>query len=329
MTIVFALLLTALVEFVLRYGFGASLPGFGFIGLYLLLYYLIDYARKKGSDDSDMERWSDGWGDYPIEDLSGVTASGPIRHFGKWAMATVFFASQILAILNPWQLVEIIKQLGGNFSLAWRERKTKHTYQDYETQLDYRLPVESEWLVLNGGMTPKTSHSWDILGQRFAIDLVKVDEGLARHRSKGTRLEDYFCYGEPIVAAQDGVVVASESRVNDAPFLGWGVCDITARSFIGNYLMIKHAPGEYGLYAHLQPKSLLVGIGDQVKKGQQIGRCGHTGHSTEPHLHFHIQDSPDPYHGMGLPVAFSDLSVGGRRATRVRLRAGYRVNAID
>lgn len=329
MTIVLALLLTVLIELVLRYGFQVSLPGLAFIALYLLLYYLIDYAKKWWADDQETERWSDAWGDYPIEDLSGITASGPIRHFGKWAMAAVFFSSQILAILNPWQLVEIIKQLGGNFSLARRERKTKDTYQNYETQLDYRLPVQGEWLVLNGGMTPKTSHSWDILGQRFAIDFVKVGDGLVRHSGQGTRLEDYFCYGEPIVAAQDGVVVACESRVKDAPFLGWGVCDVTARSFIGNYLMIEHAPGEYGLYAHLQPSSMQVSVGDRVTKGQQIARCGHTGHSTEPHLHFHIQDSADPYHGMGLPVAFSDVSIHGQRASRVRLRAGHRVNAIE
>ncbi len=326
MTIVLALLLTALIELLLRYGFGFSLPGLVFIGLYLLLYYLVDYLRKHRAGEEDKERWLERWGIYPIEDLSGIRASGPIRHLGRWGMMFVFFGTQLLVILNPWQLIEIIKQLGGNFSLSSRERKTNDSHQCYETQVDYRLPVEGEWLVLNGGMTPKTSHSWDILGQRYALDLVKVNDTLERHAGKGTDTKDYFCYGEPIVAAQDGVIVAMEDRVKDAPFLGWGVCDVTARSFIGNYVMIEHALGEFGLYAHLQPESIAVKVGDQVSIGQLIGRCGHTGHSTEPHLHFHLQDSPDPYHGMGLPVAFSGLRVGGQRATRARLRAGHRVS---
>ncbi|MDR9453990.1 MAG: M23 family metallopeptidase [Wenzhouxiangella sp.] len=328
MSILLALLAAAVVELILRYGFDASLPGIAFIGLYLVFFYVIDYLRKRVGGAIESEQWAPSWGDYPVESLTTLQASGPIARFGKWALVVVFFSTQLLIILNPFQLIQVLKQLAGNASLSWREKKTKDNLQHYETQLDYRLPFDGEWLVLNGGMTPSGSHSWDILGQRYALDFVKDDGALVRHSGRGTQPEDYLCYGVPILAAQSGVVVAVESRIKDAPLLGWGVCDITARSFIGNYVMIEHADQEFGLYAHLQPGSVLVEVGERVVQGQPIGACGHTGHSTEPHLHFHLQDSPDPYHGMGLPVAFSDLVIGNQPAVRARLRSGHRVSSV-
>lgn len=76
---------------------------------------------------------------------------------------------------------------------------------------------------------------------------------------------------------------------------------------------------------HLIRGSVTVARGERVRRGQALGRCGHTGHSTEPHLHFHLQDSADPFWGMGLPVRFSDLLVDGAPADETLLTAGVRV----
>lgn len=327
MNIVLALLATAGIELVLRFGLDRSLPGIAFIGLYLVLFYAIERLREKKTQQHVILSWLPEWGQYPVEDLSGMTASGPIGRVGAWALMLVFFASQLLMVLNPWQLREVILQMVGNAALAWRERRTHDSGQRYRTKVDYCLPVQGEWLVLNGGMTPKGSHSWGILGQRFALDLVRTDGRLQRHLGSGTKLSEYLCYEAPIVAAQDGVVVGLEGRIKDAPWVGWGVCDVSARSFIGNYLIIEHAPGEFALYAHLKPGSLTVAVGDRVHQGQVVGLCGNSGHSTEPHLHFHLQDSADPYHGMGLPISFSDLEIGGHQAMDARLRSGHRVRS--
>jgi len=35
--------------------------------------------------------------------------------------------------------------------------------------------------------------------------------------------------------------------------------------------------------------------------GQHIADVGHTGNSSQPHLHFHLMDSPDLWTANGLP----------------------------
>ena len=71
----------------------------------------------------------------------------------------------------------------------------------------------------------------------------------------------------------------------------------------GNYVKIWHSDGFVTLYAHLD--SIGVEEGNVLHQGQEIGKCGSTGHSTGPHVHFEIiQDGvrvdPDLYID-GLP----------------------------
>lgn len=327
MNFVLALAATFLVALTLESLWAFRLPGWAFILVYLFFYVLIENALKRSSKHSTLELWSDDWGHYPTRDLSQISLSGPVRYLGRIGILAIFFGTQLLLVLNPWQLVAVIRQAVGNLTMAWTDWRTGETRQHYKSALAYRLPLVGKWLVLNGGMTPTTSHSWGIIGQRYALDFVKTDDQLNRHHQSGTKLSQYFAYGEPILAAAPGRVVRIEDRIKDAPLLGFGMCDFMAKNFIGNYVMIEHAPSEFGLYAHLAPGSLTVQKGDVVAAGQVIGQCGHTGHSTEPHLHFHLQDSPDPYHGRGLPVRFTDLVIGGEPATNARLRSGHEVES--
>jgi murein DD-endopeptidase MepM/ murein hydrolase activator NlpD len=77
----------------------------------------------------------------------------------------------------------------------------------------------------------------------------------------------------------------------------------------GNYIVLEHNAGEYSFYAHLMPGSLRVYGGEPVKRGQPLARLGHSGNSTEPHLHFHVIDGPDPLLSAGIPVRFRNISL--------------------
>lgn len=69
----------------------------------------------------------------------------------------------------------------------------------------------------------------------------------------------------------------------------------------GNHVKIKHADGTYTNYAHLAKGSITVMAGDVVEQGQVIGKLGHSGFSTGPHLHFEIYNvnneriDPEPF----------------------------------
>lgn len=317
-TLLVSLGLTFALMGLVDWGLGLRLPGWAIIALYLALYAVLSWFGRSRRLTTD---------DEPAPDYSHWPTSGPIGRFGQRGLRVPWLLTNTLSILNPLQAVQVFRQLVGNAELERRARQRGDDGSGYRTQAIYTLPFDGEWLLYNGGMTPKTSHSWDVLGQRFALDFVQADAAFARHRGRGTHPGDYYCYDAPILAAADGVVVTVEQRIGLAPLLGWGVCDFTARSFVGNHVLIEHAEGEYALYAHLVKDSVTVRPGDRVLRGQTIGRCGHTGHSTEPHLHFHLQDSASLFAGMGLPVAFTALAVDGQPVGAAHLTAGQRVRA--
>lgn len=116
--------------------------------------------------------------------------------------------------------------------------------------------------------------------------------------------------------------------VPDAPGPGTGWVDPFTRDFRGNFVTIQHAEDEYSFLAHLVPESICAKRGDRVERGQKIGRCGNSGHSTEPHLHFHVQDRADFFEAAGLPIVFDDVSVNGRKTESGRcLERGTHVSA--
>ena len=71
----------------------------------------------------------------------------------------------------------------------------------------------------------------------------------------------------------------------------------------GNYVALDIGNGKYALYAHVQPGSLRVKVGDRVKRGQVLALLGNSGNSTEPHVHFQIADGPTFLSSEGLPYA--------------------------
>ena len=178
----------------------------------------------------------------------------------------------------------------------------------YKQVNEYSLPFEGEWLVVTGGTSKESSHSWNYGSQRYAYDFVIVDEsGKSFKEQREESVDDnYFCYNQNILAPADGTVV--EVRSSDSNVINEGKTDTWIKDLRGNYVVIEHKGGEYSLLAHIKKDSILVKVGQKVKNGDIIAKCGNTGSSSEPHLHFQVQKGKNFFTSAGLPIKFSNFS---------------------
>lgn len=107
--------------------------------------------------------------------------------------------------------------------------------------------------------------------------------------------------GTPVHAARDGVVV----KIKDDSDKGG-----PDRKFenAANYILIRHADGSIGNYAHLQKAGAKVLLGQKVKAGDWIGLSGNSGFSTGPHLHFAVFKTKNGSERESIPVRFRTLN---------------------
>ncbi len=197
------------------------------------------------------------------------------------------------------------------------------TKSDYQTRAALRLPFEGAWDVAWGGRTIEQNQHAAVADQRFAYDFLVV-EGGTTHRGDGTRNEDYFAYGRPVLAPAAGRVVAVVDGIaENVP----GSMD--AAHLAGNHVVLDHGNGEFSLLAHLVPGSLTVKPGDQVVAGQKLGRCGNSGHSSEPHLHYHLQTTSHVGQGEGLPAPFVEYVADGSRVARGEPTKGQHIESVS
>lgn len=152
-----------------------------------------------------------------------------------------------------------------------------------DTPIPIHLPFHGEWTVTqghNGEYTHKDSwrHAWD-----FEI---KNDEEKT-YKNSGDFIEDYYCYGKNIIAPAEGVI---EEIVDDIPDNIIG--EINLEYNWGNTIIIKHSEYLFTKLCHLKPKSIEVQVGQKVKPGDLLAKCGNSGNSPYPHLHFQLQGTP-------------------------------------
>jgi len=228
---------------------------------------------------------------------------------GTWRTYAVAYLMIPLTLLNPLVMVQDLLQAFGGVVAFLRHRGSLPDAESYEQRVSYRLPVEGTWTVVNGSPEREHSHSWIYPNQRYAYDFLITDEdGRSRPEGTSTAVENYYCYEEPVLAPADGVVVDAFDAILEAS-RGGGFSHPLKRSIPGGHVVIRHAESEYSFLAHFAPGSVTVEPGDRVARGEQVGRCGHSGNSSEPHLHFQIQDRPDFATAASLPVRFDDVTL--------------------
>ena len=114
----------------------------------------------------------------------------------------------------------------------------------------------------------------------------KVGQGNCTNGSHNAAFDQQFAYdmlmpvGTALVASRSGTVIAVEERFSD----GTGVPGEE------NYIVIEHSDNTSGRYIHLTTLGALVELQEVVLQGQVIGMSGNTGNSSEPHLHFDVNE---------------------------------------
>lgn len=179
-------------------------------------------------------------------------------------------------------------------------------FLDYKTQTRLRLPFDGEWFVFWGGRSLDENYHAVAVDQRFAYDLMIVSDNVS-HSGDGRKNTDYYCWDAPIFAPAAGIIVESADGIEDnVP----GVMNAEAPP--GNHVVIDHGNGEYSLLAHFRKGTVTLKKGDEVQAGQLVGRCGNSGNSSEPHLHYHLQNAPQFGRGEGLPAQFRNYCADGK-----------------
>ncbi len=148
--------------------------------------------------------------------------------------------------------------------------------------------------------------------EKFAFDLTRGNELWDNTYSGDPKVNtSYHAYGNPLYAVASGKVLKvvdgrseNSGDAHDAPLL-------TNDAYYGNYLILDIGGGCYAAYMHCKPHTFLVATGDTVAEGQQLVSLGNSGNSTEPHLHFQLNEKPDAAFSHGLPFVFKSYTKQG------------------
>lgn len=149
--------------------------------------------------------------------------------------------------------------------------------------LPIRLPFIGKWIVNqahNGAYTHKGffKYAWDFV--------IKDENSELEFSNDGYLKEDYYCFNKPVIAPASGTVVAVENTIEDNEI---GIAN-TVNNW-GNTVIIKHYDYVFSKMSHLKKGSVEVRVGEAVEEGKIIGKCGSSGRSPYPHLHFQLQSS--------------------------------------
>jgi hypothetical protein len=181
-------------------------------------------------------------------------------------------------------------------------------------------PLQGEnWVAGNGpsntsahrrAFIPLNGHAY--ISQRFAIDWVQMNPDGKTFQGDSADNKNYRAYGAEIHAVADGVVTETKDGIpqnipNQPP-----IVPITLETVGGNHVIMEIGPGVFAFYAHMQPGSVRVKVGDKVRRGQVLGLLGNSGNSSEPHLHFHLCNANSPLGSEGLPYAFASYELQGK-----------------
>ncbi|MGI4736220.1 MAG: M23 family metallopeptidase [Janthinobacterium lividum] len=188
------------------------------------------------------------------------------------------------------------------------------------------------WLAHEGPGNPH-SHHWTgivvvngqtTIPQRYAIDffgLTPAGHGVRRvslDQLKTATHADWVGFGAEVLAVANGVVRDARDGEPNQPAMVSppSPADLTERTLMGNFVVLEIAPQTFVHYAHLQPGSVGVKVGQRVRQGAVLGRLGQSGSANAPHLHFLVSNSAAFEESEGLPFVFESFDYLGSATLR-------------
>jgi hypothetical protein len=248
---------------------------------------------------------------FQINIYGCIITSGNIFYFSN-----IVCPNDILVLLLPnirfpfkKSIQEVIVNLYGRYEKGNKFKKEYRILPTVSFTDKYSFPLKGKWRV-NNGPGFYSIHRQAFLyykgtlfnPQRFALDLVQVDEKLSTFREDGIVNDDYYAFGKPVFAPYAGKIVDVVWNIPD------NIPQVQNLEHpLGNYLIIQHDPSEYSMHCHLKHNSILVRKGEAISAGQILGLVGNSGNSSEPHLHFQISNSSDVKYSQGIPVVFKGI----------------------
>jgi murein DD-endopeptidase MepM/ murein hydrolase activator NlpD len=200
------------------------------------------------------------------------------------------------------------------------------TISDIRVAVKPQAPIVLEPPLRGGGWI--ASHAWSNtsehrrsmvfvngkawIAQRFAIDWIRIGPNGQAFQGDPAKNRNWAPYGAEFLAVAAGRVSdVKDGIAENDPTSDTKAVPINLETAGGNYIILDLGGGRYAFYAHLQPASLRVRIGDRVRPGQVIARLGDSGNADAPHLHFQIMDANAPLAADGLPYVFRKFRVEG------------------
>jgi murein DD-endopeptidase len=150
--------------------------------------------------------------------------------------------------------------------------------------------------------------------QRFGIDWSRIDaDGNAAINANWlSNNASFLSYGAEVLAVADAVVADVKDGIPENQGVSTSsAVPITVDTVAGNYVILDLGRGNFALYAHLQPRSIRLRVGQKVRRGQVLGLLGNSGKSEGPHLHFHVMNSNAVVEAEGVPYIFEAFEVQG------------------
>ena len=202
--------------------------------------------------------------------------------FMVWASILTLICLQLLSAKRVYLATNLVLCAGSVFMGVQLIQISRPVAQQEVTILSF--PFHGEWVVVQGGRSSLINHHYRLSSQRDALDLSRLAQGKERIGDRH-KLESYPAWDAVLYAPVSAKVAFVVNNRDDNPI---GQTD--GNNPAGNYLSLDVGNGRYVLMAHLKKGSVRVKVGDVVRAGQAIARCGNSGNTSQPHLHLQVQN---------------------------------------